>query len=248
VSTLLANEALKVRTVRTWWIVLVAAQLVVLIGVTGKLLDAQSSTGLTDPALPGDAVVHVGLTSMLLLILGITAVAGEYRHHTIVDTYLATPHRGRVVQAKLVVYTLLGVLFGILGCATALIELAIWMAARGASLDLANGALWRTAVGSIVWDALFAAIGVGVGALIRNLAGAIAAALAWLALVEGVVGELVGREVSRWFPMSLGARLGGVPDTALGNTAPWLAGVALAGYTVAIALAARGTSVRRDVA
>jgi ABC-2 type transport system permease protein len=242
VSTLLANEVLKLRTIRTWWIVLLATQLLIVLGITGRLLNARE---ITEPGLASGAAAHVGLASVFLLILGITAMAGEYRHKTVVETYLATPDRGRVLQAKVFVYTAVALLFGILGSVTALAGLAIGFAARGGSLDLSDGELWRTLIGAVVWQALFAAIGVGVGALIRNLAGAIAVALAWVAVVEGVLAEIVPG-LSRWFPANLGTRLAAMEDTS-DSIAQWLAGVVLIGYTIAIVAAALATSVRRDV-
>ena len=84
------------------------------------------------------------MVSLLTLIFGITAVAGEYRRKTITDTYLATPRRGRVIAAKFAVYTAVGAVFGLMLAITAVIATAVAIAANGGSLSTCPAATWRT--------------------------------------------------------------------------------------------------------
>lgn len=240
---MLANEVLKLRTIRSPLLLLATAQLLIIAGVSGLILNRDD---VHSPTLASGAVAHVGLVSVFSLVLGTLAVAGEYRHRTITDTYLGTPNRLRVVAAKLGVYTVAGLAFGVIGSAVAIAAAAVGLAIRGASLDLTTTDLWRTVLGCVLWNGAFAAIGVGVGALIRNQAGAIAAALAWLAVVEGIVGQLIGDE-RRWLPFNAGTALGRLPN-ATDALPQWGAGLLLVGYAVAIAALALATSVRRDVA
>jgi len=240
----LGNELLKLRTVRMPWILLGASQLVILAGVSGLMV---GDPDLADPATVVEAVGHVGLVSLFALVLGVLAVAGEHRHGTAADTYLSTPRRARVVLAKLGVTVLAGAGLGVLAAVTALAATATWYAALGETPDLWSGEVLRTIGGAVAWCAGFAAIGVGIGALIRNLAGAITTVLVWIALVEGVVGELVG-DLARWLPFRSGTALGNLPAAGgVEGLTQQQGGLALIAYTVLFAVLGISATVWRDV-
>src|SRR5436190_994696 len=136
---MMRTEILKLRTTRGPLVLLAAAQVVVVAGVSGLFV---SGASISDPLTARRAIAHAGLVSIFSLILGILAVAGEYRHKTITDTYLGTPRRSRVVAAKLGVYAGAGAVLGLASAVVALAATAIWLSAKGGSLDLSDAAIW----------------------------------------------------------------------------------------------------------
>jgi ABC-2 type transport system permease protein len=159
--------------------------------------------------------------------------------------HLATPRRGRVIGAKLAVYTGAGLAFGIVNAATALATTAIWYAAMGASLEPTTVEVWRNILGGAAWTPPLWPSASASAPWFRNLAAAITAALLWIALVEGIVSQLLG-SLGRWLPFAAGQAL---DNMAPSSTAPaqWAAGLALLAYAAVFATLAVFTTVRRDV-
>jgi ABC-2 type transport system permease protein len=240
------SELRKLTTIRSPWLLLAVGPLVVVAGISGLV---QSGGNLHDPATQSKALAHVGLAALLTLVFGIFAVAGEYRHRTITDTYLGTPRRSRVLAAKLAVYGLAGAVAGLVCTLVALATVAAWWAAKGDSFHLFTAASWRTVGGGIAANVALAIIGTGVGALIRNLAGAIAAALAWVALIEGIAGQLIGSGLARWLPFSASEALDQASLTGGGGRLlpQWGGGLVLLAYAVVFATAAVVITLGRDV-
>src|SRR5262249_21749710 len=177
------TEFRKLATIRSPWLLLAAGPVIVVAGVTGLVL---SGANVHDPAVQSRAMGHVGLAAVFTLIFGILAVAGEDRHGTITDSFLSCPGRGRVIAAKLAVYGVAGAAAGLVSSAAALAATAAWWAAKGGAFHLSAAGTWQTLAGGIAANCAFALIGVGLGALIRNVARAVALALAWIDLIAGL--------------------------------------------------------------
>ena len=103
-------------------------------------------------------------------------------------------------------------------------------------------------IGGAVAGGLFAALGVGIGALVRNQVGAIIGALGWIFLVEPLLGIIPGASdtISRWFPSGAAAATAGMSalDDPLGQLP---AALLLAAYALLFAAAGAALMRRRDI-
>lgn len=178
-------------------------------------------------------------------LLGAISITAEFRHGTIRPTFLVTPRRGRVVAAKLQASTLFGAWLGFAASALAAGVGTAVLHARGIEVQLDGGNYALLVAGGTAAPALWAAIGVGLGAIIRDQVPTLIGVSAWLLFVEGLFGGNLG-DVGRFAPGTLGmAASGQEPDTLL---APALSLLLLALYAVASAVAGGLAMARRDVA
>jgi hypothetical protein len=184
------------------------------------------------------------------VLLGTLAVAGEYRHKTITSTFLATPKRVRVVLAKLTAYGMAGLAFGAAVTGATLLIALGWHAARGVPFDLVGYEVGRVVVGHLLVDALFAMIGVGVGALVRNQAAAMVGVIVWLQIVELSLLTGIVPRLFQWTLTGAALALAGVapPSRTLGVLPAAQGGLLLVAYALMLALGAARFTVRRDVA
>lgn len=188
------------------------------------------------------------LGALFAALLGAMSFTSEVRHGTIRTTFLITPRRGRVVAAKVVVSTVIGTGFGLVAGAVATAVGAAALRARGIDLQLDGSDHVLLVVGSAGAAALWAAIGVGVGALVRNQMPTLIGICAWLLFVEGLLaGDVADNlgQVGRLLPGAAAAAISGQdPGTLL---APAVGLILLALYAAAAALAGSVATNRRDV-
>lgn len=245
----LTTEFRKLGTVRSPWLLLALGPVIVVAGISGLVA---SGGNVHDPAMQGKAFAHVGLAAIFTLVFGILAVAGEYSRGTITDTFLSFPGRRSVIIAKLAAYGAVGAAAGLVSAGIALGVTAAWWSAKGGTFHVSAADTWRTLGGGVAANAAFAAIGVGVGALVRNLVAAVAAALAWVAVVEGIAGQLIGTGLDRWLPFYASESLDRASLTSStglprGLLPQWGGGLVLLGYAALFAVAAVLITLKRDV-
>lgn len=186
------------------------------------------------------------LGALFAALLGAMSITSEFRHGTVRPTFLTTPRRGRVMAAKVSASMLVGTGFGAAAAAVAAGAGSAVLAARGVMIQLDGGDFALLLAGSAAAAALWAAIGAGVGAMVRNQVPALVGLCTWLLFVESLlVGDSGGLDaVGRYLPGALGSAVSGqVPELA-----PGISAFLLALYAAAAAAAGSLTTARRDVA
>ena len=189
--------------------------------------------------------VGVRLGTLFAALLGALAITSEFRTGTIRPTLLVTPRRRTVIAAKTICVLVAGAITGLLAAGTAAAVGSIGLAARGVTIQLTAGDITRLLLGATIAGALWAVIGLGVGAVVRAQVPTIVGIFAWMLFVENILGDVPGW--ARFAPGSLAQALGGqVRDGVL--TSAVLAAVLLIAYAALAAVAGLTATVRRDVA
>ena len=248
-SRLIRSELLKQRTTRTSLLLLFWMVALILLIV---LLHVLSLSTAHISSLDGQLKVvgwGTSIGALFASLIGATSITAEIRHGTIRPTFLATPRRERVIYAKLAAGALAGIAIGLLAEAlTAGIE-AIGLAGRGIRIQLTVGDYIQLLAGGAAAGALFAAIGVGFGALVRQQVGAVAGLVIWLLLIETT---LIGNVPSagKFLPGAAAGAIAGAVQTQSASklVAPALGVLLLIFYAVVAAAAGTVLTNRRDVA
>jgi ABC-2 type transport system permease protein len=236
-------ELLKIRSTRTTiGIVLGMIALILLFSLlSGLLTKAPNLTGTEDQR----GLLGVGSTSGVFSALaGIMLVTSEYRFGTIRPTFLFTPRRSRVVGAKLAAGLLAGILFGVVGEGLGFAIGYASIKGRGIDYALTAGQTALLVLGTLAGVALWGALGVGIGMVVRNQVGAIIGLLAWGLIAENLLFAFVP-SVGRFAPVHAQDALMGLTTDHLLPAAA--GGATLVAWTIAFSLAAVGLAARRDV-
>lgn len=207
------SEWIKLTSVRsTWWtlgslFVLGAGLTVLMCGVNADWL---ASDGADESA--GSFITWGMLIApVMAVVVGALAVTSEYGTGLIRSTFAATPTRGRVVAAKLIV---VAVLMFVVGSVTALAGYLggnPFLENEGIGLAL-EGDVARSMYGSGLYLAGVAVLTMAIGFIVRHTAGTISIALALL-LVVGNMTMLIPGDLGPWLTKVMPGNAGSVIAT-----------------------------------
>jgi ABC-type transport system involved in multi-copper enzyme maturation permease subunit len=246
-KNLIHAELLKLRTTRMIYGLGLAALAIAPISAISAISNAGKSGG--GPALTTAEGIRAVMApslfaGILVLVIGILIMAGEFRHNTATSTFLISPHRGRVVGAKLAASALVGAALGVIASGLTLAVALPWLATKHIHVDLFSRNVGLVLVGGIAAMTIYAIVGVGVGSLIRNQTAAVVVALAWVLVVDNLLVSFA-HQIGRWTPVGSSAALSGNP----GHWLPmWGGALVFVAYGLAFAAAGTRFTIRRDVA
>ena len=204
---------------------------------------------------PGIVLTGTELAKLVVAVLGVLIITGEYSTGMVRATFTAVPRRLPALWAKALV------LVGVIAVTVVVAEGLSWAVAlptlrsHDAALALGNGETQRILLGGVLYLAGVALLAFGVGAVVRVSAGSLATVLGLLLVVEVMFRTLPSdffRQVSPFLPATAGHQLLATRESIEQARAssdavvlgPWT-GFAVMAAWVAVVLTAAAVQLRR---
>jgi ABC-2 type transport system permease protein len=189
-------EWIKLRTLRsTWWTLAVTAAATIGIGLAVGLNSRDGSVDLTNNALAG---VVPGL--LLTGALGVLTMTSEYSSGAIRATLAAIPRRPLVLAAKAAVLGVVTLIVGEAASFTAFFADAATLRHGIAAPALSQPGVLQAVVVTGAGFCVIGLLGLGLGAIIRHSAAAVAVLVAGVYVIAGVIG-IVARGAAAYMPL-----------------------------------------------
>jgi ABC-2 type transport system permease protein len=210
-------EWIKLRSLRsTWWVLAVTVAGAIAIAVAVGVNTRDAAADLTNNALAG---ISLGL--LVIGVLGVLVMTGEYSSGMVRATLAAIPNRPLVLAAKAAV-------FGMVALAVGEVAAFIAFFAGGAALPdritgpaLAQPGVLRAVVLTGAGFCLVGLMGLGLGAIIRHTPAAIAVLVGGVWVLAQIVGA-AAQAVMGYVPISIVANSLGTTKPLPGMPSPWV--------------------------
>lgn len=243
--TLVRAEWLKLRTV-VGNIVLLALSVALPIGFSiliPLILRKDQLGDVTRNDLFSLALSGLSIAQALVGVIGVQLITQEFRF-TLRPTFSAEPRRQRVMAAKAITITVVGLAIGAIAVPTGLLIGGSLLEARDFPFEFGGPGFWRAAIGAVVITAIYGLIGLGLGAVLRSPAAAITLYVVWVMLIEGIVYAVVPK-VGQYAPFQAGSQLSSIEPIEPGLGALW-GGVLFAAFATVVVATGTVLVTRRD--
>jgi ABC-2 type transport system permease protein len=247
------SEWTKLRTApSTVWSLLAALALIVGFGALYCVLRVTRPP--SDPAAVASfdptavSLTGVQLAQLAVGVLGVLLVAGEYATGTIRVSLAAVPRRLPVLWGKAIVLALTTLVLCLPAVLAAFLVGQSILSAEGLDTSLGDPGVARAVLGSALFLGAVGLLGLGLGALLRGTAGAVAGLFGLLfgpQLLSGLLPAAWSDRIYPYLPVPAGAAVANVrPDPAA--LAPWTGFGLFCLYTAVVLALAAWQLRRRD--
>jgi ABC-2 type transport system permease protein len=194
------------------------------------------------------SLTGVRLAQLAVGVLGVLLVAGEYATGTIRVSLAAVPRRLPLLWGKAIVFALTTLVLCLPATLAAFLVGQSILSAEGLDTSLGQPGVARAVVGSALLLSAIGLLGLGLGALLRGTAGAVAGLFGLLfgpQLLTGLLPSAWSDRLYPYLPVPAGAAVANVrPDPAA--LAPWSGFGLLCLYVAAVLALAAWQLRRRD--
>ncbi len=249
-ARIVSSEWLKFRTVRTN-LVAIGSAAAAAVGL-GVLFSSVAGSGEGPSQLAANALsLSLGgfqLSQIIIAILGVSLVAGEYQTGLIRTWFGAAPDRLRVLNAKVVVFGGLVFIVSLVAAVLAFLAGQAVLPAGWEALTLGSDGVMQALLGTALYSAAIGVIGIGLGFLLRSTAAGAGAVVTTLMIAPVMVKLLpasIGDPIGKILPSNAGSAIQGIESNSELLSTGWGI-VVLVSWVVAIVGAAAISLKRRD--
>ncbi|WP_152192395.1 ABC transporter permease [Georgenia satyanarayanai] len=262
----LRSEWVKLWSLRStyWTIALTLLAMLMLAVLMAFAAGAVASEGFTPDEVGLDGLTVLGtaygMAQLVIAVLGVLVVTGEYSTGMIRSSLTAVPTRLPVLVAKAVLVAVVSFVVGVVGIALAYVATMPMLADAGGPADLGDPDTLRMFWGTGLYLAAVGLFGLAIGTLVRHSAGAIAVVVGVLLILPTVLQLAMNgldwlRDIYPYLPTTAGDRIitAGGPGEAMSGMPglpelldPWVGYGVFMIYVVVALLAAAVLLRRRD--
>ncbi|HEY8589685.1 MAG TPA: ABC transporter permease [Naasia sp.] len=197
------SEWIKLRSLRsTLWsyaaVVVVSLGIALLIATAIGFDDAAPPASMSNMIVLQAATFGIYFGQLIVAVLGVLVISGEYSTGMIRSTLTAVPKRLPALAAKALVLFVSTFVVGLVSILGSLLVAVPILGAQGIEADFSDGALWRDPVLAALYLGLVALFALGLGTVLRNSAGGIAAALGTILLLPTILQIFAGLTQAQW--------------------------------------------------
>ncbi len=189
-----------------------------------------------DPA--GFSLNGIFLAQLAVGVLGVLVMSSEYATGQIRATLGAIPQRRLVLAAKSAVFGVVVLVVGLIACLSAFSIGQAIFTAKHAGVSLGDPGVLRAVVGGALYLAVIGLLGIGLAAILRRTAGAIATLVGLLLILPILVNFLPSPwndDIAKYLPGEAGGNIFQVIQRDSTSLSPWVGFAVLFAYA-AVAL------------